>query len=221
MFENIIRNKKPIPERLAEYGFESVGDCQKYSTEICDGEFELTVFITPKGEISTELAEVETGEQYVLYKTSSTGAFVGKIRSEIEQVISSVAQKCYDASVFKSEQTKRIVEFVKAEYSDELEFLWEKSPQNAIWRRKDNRKWYGGVFTVKKDRLGFDSPEYIEIIDLRMKPADADKILSREHYYPGWHMNKKSWYTLILDGSVPDEEIRKRISESYALSKDR
>ncbi|MGN1104647.1 MAG: MmcQ/YjbR family DNA-binding protein, partial [Candidatus Coproplasma sp.] len=40
-----------------------------------------------------------------------------------------------------------------------------------------------------------------------------------ENYYPGWHMNKKSWYTLVLDGSVSDDEITERIKESYALAK--
>ena len=36
---------------------------------------------------------------------------------------------------------------------------------------------------------------------------------------PGWHMNKKSWYTLVLDGPIADEEIKLRITESYELAK--
>lgn len=34
---------------------------------------------------------------------------------------------------------------------------------------------------------------------------------------PGYHQNKEHWNTVILDGSVPDEEIRRMIGESYDL----
>ncbi|MCR4671749.1 MAG: methylated-DNA--[protein]-cysteine S-methyltransferase [Lachnospiraceae bacterium] len=37
---------------------------------------------------------------------------------------------------------------------------------------------------------------------------------------PGWHQNKDHWNTIILDGSIPDEDIRRMISESYDLVSD-
>lgn len=37
-------------------------------------------------------------------------------------------------------------------------------------------------------------------------------------YFPGWHMNKRNWYTIILDGSVSIEEIYCRIDKSYQLA---
>lgn len=37
---------------------------------------------------------------------------------------------------------------------------------------------------------------------------------------PGWHQNKEHWNTIILDGSIPDEDIRRMISESYDLIAD-
>lgn len=38
---------------------------------------------------------------------------------------------------------------------------------------------------------------------------------------PGYHMNKEHWNSIILDGTVPDEEIRRMIAESYDLTKPR
>lgn len=38
-----------------------------------------------------------------------------------------------------------------------------------------------------------------------------------ESVIPGYHMNKKHWNTVILDGSVPDEEIERMVDHSYAL----
>lgn len=37
---------------------------------------------------------------------------------------------------------------------------------------------------------------------------------------PGWHQNKEHWNTIILDGTVPDHEIRRMIAESYDLLTD-
>lgn len=34
---------------------------------------------------------------------------------------------------------------------------------------------------------------------------------------PGWHQNKDHWNTIILDGSVPDEDVRRMIAESYDI----
>ena len=36
----------------------------------------------------------------------------------------------------------------------------------------------------------------------------------------GWHQNKEHWNTIILDDSIPDNEIKKMIAESYALVTD-
>lgn len=34
---------------------------------------------------------------------------------------------------------------------------------------------------------------------------------------PGYHMNKKHWNTVILDGSIPEGEIQRMIDHSYSL----
>ena len=37
---------------------------------------------------------------------------------------------------------------------------------------------------------------------------------------PGWHQNNSHWYTIILDGTVPEQEIQRMIAESYDLVTD-
>jgi O-6-methylguanine DNA methyltransferase len=37
---------------------------------------------------------------------------------------------------------------------------------------------------------------------------------------PGWHQNKENWNTIILDGSIPETDIRRMIAESYDLVTD-
>ena len=96
--------------------------------------------------------------------------------------------------------------------------MWKRSPDNAILRRRDTAKWYAAILTVAKSKLGLDSDDAAEIINLRVKPEKMGELLKNDNYYPGWHMNKKSWYTIILDGSVDTEEVYRRVDESYLLA---
>lgn len=41
-----------------------------------------------------------------------------------------------------------------------------------------------------------------------------------EAVIPGWHQNKEHWNTIILDGSIPDADIKRMIGESYDLVTD-
>ena len=38
-----------------------------------------------------------------------------------------------------------------------------------------------------------------------------------ESVIPGYHQNKEHWNTVILDGTVPDDDINRMIAESYDL----
>lgn len=219
MFEDIFKRKKCNIEKMSAYGFIRKDGKGVYETDIIDGAFRLYVFVAENGDVDTNLIEIESGEPYVLYKTNTSGTFVGEIRAAVEAVLIDIANACYDPSIFKTNQAQMAIEYVRKKFGDELEFLWTKFPDNAVWRRKDNQKWYGAILTVNGRKIGLNTDKIVEIIDLRMESTAKDNILSREHYYPGWHMNKKSWYTLVLDNCISDEEIQLRITESYELAK--
>lgn len=221
MFETIFKRKKCNIEKMSAYGFVRKDGKRVYETDIIDGAFRLSVFAAENGDVDTGLIEIESGEPYVLYKTNASGAYVGEIRAAVEAVLTDIADSCYDPFVFKTSQAQMAIEYVREKYGDEPEFLWPKSPDNAIWRRKDSQKWYGAILTVNGQKIGLNTDKIVEIVDLRMKAENRDQILSKEHYYPGWHMNKKSWYTIVFDDGITDEEIKRRITESYELAKNR
>lgn len=55
-------------------------------------------------------------------------------------------------------------------------------------------------------------------ISLKADPVDA--VILRKQYpavKPGYHLNKKHWITVTLDGSVPDGELILMMDDSYAL----
>lgn len=55
---------------------------------------------------------------------------------------------------------------------------------------------------------------------LNVKADPADALEQRELYEavkPGFHMNKKHWNTVVIDGTIPDKEILTFIDDSYGL----
>lgn len=55
-------------------------------------------------------------------------------------------------------------------------------------------------------------------VNLKCDPVYALEL--RERYssvIPGYHMNKKHWNTVLIDGTIPDTEIFKWIDHSYSL----
>lgn len=219
MFDELFRRRTIDIQKAILFGFVQSNSSYIYETDIIDGSFFLQIVITPDGNIDTKLTDKAIGDEYVLYKTNATGSFVGEVRKAIEAILKQVADQCYNTEIFKSAQAKKIICYVREKYGDELEFLWEKFPDNAIWRRKDNEKWYGVLLTVKASKLGLDDDKLIEILDLRIKTEDIETTVDNKRFFMGYHMNKKHWYTLLLDGSIPSEEICRRIDESYLMAK--
>ncbi|NIP28657.1 MAG: MmcQ/YjbR family DNA-binding protein [Phycisphaerae bacterium] len=55
-------------------------------------------------------------------------------------------------------------------------------------------------------------------VNLKCDPDEA--VFLRQMYFavqPGYHMNKRHWNTVTIDGSIPDEEIRQMVDSSYNL----
>jgi len=55
-------------------------------------------------------------------------------------------------------------------------------------------------------------------ISLKCEPDLAEQL--RETYravLPGYHLNKRHWNTVIVDGSLPDQMIKDLIEDSYDL----
>lgn len=217
---DIFTNKKVNFQKLLKFGFKKTDDGFCYSIYLLNKQFKLDIKITSTGKLHTKLFECETNDEYTLHLVqNATGTFVGKIKDEYDYVIKKIVDACFDNNIFKSEYAQRIIEYAQKKYNDEFEYLWEKFSNNAICRRKDNSKWYMLLLTVKKSKLGFESQEEIEIIDLRETPEEISLLVDNKKYFPGYHMNKKHWLTIILDGSVSMKEIEKRIDKSYILAK--
>lgn len=218
MKNRVFDHISPDFEKIAAFGFVKSGDGYSYSTTILDGQFEMRVEISASGEVNSEVIDSALGEPYALHLIpQAEGAFVGAVRAEYERVLNEIGEKCFVRDVFKGDCAHRVIEYVRERYGDELEFLWQNS-LNAVYRRKDNSKWYAVLLTVPASKLGRDSGGTVAIIDLRVSPDTLPSLLDGESFFPAYHMNKKHWVTIPLDGTVSAKFICERIDRSYALA---
>ena len=84
-------------------------------------------------------------------------------------------------------------------------------PNWQLVRVKGSKKAF--LWTYERDGL----------INLNVKANPEWRDFWRATYasvVPGYHQNKEHWNTIILDGSIPDEDIRRMIAESYDLVTD-
>ena len=213
---NFIKDKKIDFKKLEEFGFELIDNSYCYHTSLLKNQFKMSVKISLDNSIFTEIIDTETNEPYVLHllemKRSGYSEKVYKAYSEIQK-------ECFEDEIFKANYTKEIVAYIKNKYGDKLEFLWEKSPKNAVLRRKSSNKWYAVILTIPKRKFGLESDEVIEVINLHNIPKEIEKLIDYKRYFPAYHMNKKHWCTICLDGTIELKEIYKKIDISYELAK--
>lgn len=218
ILENELKNKSINYDKLLKYGFIRQDGVYLYKTEICDGQFEVRV-TAENGKMTSKLFDLLYWDEYILADIQdSSGKFVGKVREAYENELNNIIEKCTVPDVFKSKQAREVIRYIKDSYNDDLEYLWEKFPDNAVWRNKKNKKWYGILLIISERKLKIESDKRIEIIDLRYSKDRIKEIVDNKKIFAGYHMNKNNWITIKLDGSVKTETIFELIDESYNLS---
>ncbi len=216
--EKLLKTRKIDFNKLKQYGFVEKNKIYEYKTALIPDEFDIIVTFSNDGNLDAKVIDLMSNDEYLPVKISeAVGEYVGKIREIYKNKLIEIIMKCSKIEVFKSNQAKQVIEYVKEKYDNEPEFLWEKFAGNAVFRHKENNKWYAVLLTISKRKLGIDSDEIVDVIDLKALPEDIEKIVDNNSYFLGYHMNKKHWLTIILDGSVSIENIFDFIDMSYKM----
>ena len=214
ILRNIFKDKAASPEKLLKFGFKRQNGNYIFRAPLPGTGFCMEVKIDGTENISTKIMDPDFHEPYILHLVgNASGNFVGKIRQFYKQELLKIADSCFETHIFKSVQSQEIIDYIASEYGDSQEFLWKKSPNNAIWRRKDTRKWYGVMLTVSRRKFGLDSDEFVEVLNFMTNPG-ATSPVDFKSYFPAYHMNKKNWCSVILNSAVATEEICKRLDYS-------
>ena len=73
-----------------------------------------------------------------------------------------------------------------------------------------------------REKLGLNGVGYVDIINVKLgDPMLVDMLVRQPGYFYGYHISRSNWISILLDGTVPFQEICQWIDESYAVTASR
>ena len=215
MFE-IFKSYQFNQEKARAYGFVKNGEVWTYSCQILQGDFIMTVSITVDN-VSFQVFDQEMGDLYPqVHMESMTGSFVASVRKACLEILYQIRKACFEVQDYICPQTKSIMDQIQEKYGNQLEYLWEKSPDTAVLRHEGNQKWYAVLMKISWEKLEKGREGQVEALNL--KHDQVADLLSKKGIYPAFHMNKRYWISVALDDTLSDEEVLELIERSWNLT---
>ena len=109
----------------------------------------------------------------------------------------------------------KVFAYIKEKYLVSPEYPWEDNTA-AVFRHKENRKWFALVMDVGGDKVGLDSSDVIPVLNLKIDDEIFHDLLTKQKgIIPAYHMNKRHWITVRLNGDVPEKNVFDLIDASF------
>lgn len=217
----LFQSKKLNINKAIDFGFTDNEEELVFSKKLLNHAFVLTIHININNQqLDYFLIDSLTNEDYPMIKVESAqGVFVTELRHECLTILSEIAEKCYEISPFKYEQSLRVIDFISDNFYIAPEFPWKKYAGNAVFRHDNNQKWFAAILSVDYSKIDPSKKGPIEVINLKELPEKVTALIDNTSYYLAYHMNKKHWYSIVLDGSLNDDELFEKIIASFGLTR--
>ena len=99
------------------------------------------------------------------------------------------------------------------------EYLFARYPNFLVFRHTGNKKWFAVLMDIPRKNLGLTGDGEISVVNLKCDTRLIGSFREELGIFPGWHMNKAHWLSVMLDGTVDDEIIKFLVDMSYELTK--
>lgn len=118
----------------------------------------------------------------------------------------------------KTTLREEIITYGKKKYHSEAEYLWADTPDAAVLRHGDNRKWYALIMEVSRARLGLCGEGAVDLLNVKCDPDMVAMLQSTQGFLPAYHMSKTKWISVLLDGTVGKDTILDLLDKSFGLT---
>lgn len=216
----VFKRKRVDFGSLLDFGFVEGADGYDYTENILDGTFEVQVHIGLDGSVESRVVDKDLGEEYtVIYVKHTVGNFIGQVREAYFSVLQRLAKACFISQPFRSRQMNRMAKRIADTWGDQTDAPFSKYPNYLSYRVIG--KWYALIFPLKLEKLGFSGEkanQEAEVVNLKVDPAEMEKLLKKDGIYPSYHMSKKTWVSVVLDDQLTDEELWNLLVKSRLLT---
>ena len=128
-------------------------------------------------------------------------------------------EKYPDIAVFRDQRAKKWYSAVMVVPAGQLQTKRSADKNKPDDVKTDDKKAVseGGNSAPDPADL-YDAKAGVEIMNLKLAPENVERLQKVPGCYPAYHMNKKHWITVLLDGTLPDDDVLALITESHTLA---
>ncbi|HAM04906.1 MmcQ/YjbR family DNA-binding protein [Megasphaera sp. UBA4233] len=221
--ETVFARKRWIESKMLAYGFHKINETYILEKPFLDGNFKAILSVTSKGLVTGKVMDRMTQDEYYqLRQETSDGAYVHTVRSAYLSLLKEIAFLCCGDVLFASLQANRLTQAILDNFQVRPDFPWNHSARYqsyGAFRHSSNRKWFALIMNVNRGVLDKDGNSgQVDIINVKIRPEQAEQLYRIPGIYPAYHMNHKTWISVVLDETLPDERILEFIDTSYQLT---
>jgi len=115
-----------------------------------------------------------------------------------------------------------VIKHIRHTYGRSPEYPWAKSPEqpgSAVFRHAQNQKWFALIIPrLPRHLLHLAGEGSVDVLNVKCDPMLIGSLMGRDGFLPAYHMNKEHWITLLLDGTVAEDELCQLIGLSFSLT---
>ena len=114
---------------------------------------------------------------------------------------------------------KELFAYIEREYGVTPDYPWLDSPEGAVFRHADNRKWFALSMPIPRRYAYPGEPGEVDAVNLKCDPILSAMLRGEPGVFPAYHMSKVHWVTVLLDGSADNDRLKFLLHQSFELTK--
>ncbi|MBQ9621689.1 MAG: MmcQ/YjbR family DNA-binding protein [Atopobiaceae bacterium] len=95
---------------------------------------------------------------------------------------------------------------------------FKEDPSIGVFVRPDSKKWFAATKNIRCRSVDVEGDGRVDILNVKLDPRVIASLRIRQGFLPAWHMNRNKWVTVLLDGTVHDDEARSLIDRAYTYA---
>lgn len=109
---------------------------------------------------------------------------------------------------------QQFLEYCLDAFATSPDYPFDMDFETAVLRHADSKKWYALVMRIPRSKLGTDSDEMVDVVNLKLPQEMFGSFGADDGVYPAYHMNKLHWISVILQ-DAPTDVIRLLVYASF------
>ena len=111
------------------------------------------------------------------------------------------------------------LEYCLDTYGTAADYPFDEDFETAVLRHTGSRKWYALVMRISCRKVGIDSDEVVDVVNLKLPLEMFGSFGAADGVYPAYHMNKLHWISVLLPDAA-DDLVEFLVNASYVATRE-